>query len=243
MSDTEGQNKYDQGVDTHMTTRVAALAVSLSALLGVSMLGHSPAQAATRTAIARVSTASSKNTSRRCRRTIRKRRPSRVARATPRTVSSCRYPTASGAPFGTVSPYRLIVADPKEGSVGFFIKGDENGVDRARRHATQSREAGNHRDRELRRAPHRTPSVARAAALLGPEILGDTTRKQFVTAMPPDKRRSREAALGDREQLLHGAGEQPRGQGAEFCGRLSAHRERLADHPPSGRRGREARAR
>jgi len=191
VSNTAGQNKCDQGVDTLMTTRFAALAASFSALLGVSMLTQAPAQAA------------SGDCDRACLNGIVEKyiaalqahdpKQAPIARGTRYSENGVELPLPDGLwrTFAKLSPYRLIVADPREGSVGFFIKGDENGVTvlvgtRLKVVKQEITEIESY-------AARLTNTVGgAAAALLGPEILGDTTRKQFVTAMAPEKRRSRD---------------------------------------------------
>jgi hypothetical protein len=91
---------------------------------------------------------------------------------------------------GKVGVYRLIVADPKEGSVGFFIKAQEN--DSPVLVATRLKVVNSQiTEIESYGARLSTTTGGAVAALLGPEILGDVTRKQFTTTVPPDKRRSR----------------------------------------------------
>ncbi len=117
-----------------------------------------------------------------------------IARGTRYTENGVELPLPDGLwrTVGTIGPYRLIVADPKEGSVGFFIKGDENGTKvlvgtRLKVVKQQITEIESY-------AARLSNTVGgAAAALLGEEILGDTTRKQFVTEVPKEKRRSREA--------------------------------------------------
>jgi hypothetical protein len=89
-----------------------------------------------------------------------------------------------------IGPYRLFVTDVKTQNVGVFLKGQENGttvlfsarlrIDRGRITEAESY------------AARLSNTVGGAqAALLGPEVLGDAPRKQFVTALPPQQRKSR----------------------------------------------------
>jgi hypothetical protein len=192
VRDAERQNKYDQGVDTLMTTRFAALALSLSALLGVSILAHAPARAAT----ADCDRACLNGIVEKYVAALQARDPKQapIARGTRYSENGVDLTLPDGLwrTVGKVSPYRLVVADPKEGSVGFFIKADENGttvlvgtrLKVVKQEITEIESYGARLSNTVGGAN---------AALFGPEILGDTTRKQFVTAMAPEKRRSREA--------------------------------------------------
>jgi hypothetical protein len=92
---------------------------------------------------------------------------------------------------GSIEKYRLFVTDPQERTVGFFVKAQENGAPVLI--ATR-----------LKVVSHRITEIesigARLGATLGggpsgvPRVdqLGDAPRKQFVTPLPPDKRRTRE---------------------------------------------------
>lgn len=93
-----------------------------------------------------------------------------------------------------IGPYRLFVTDVKTQNVGVFFKGQENGttvlfsarlkVDRGRITEAESY------------AARLSNTVGGAqAALIGPEVLGDAPRKQFVTDLPADKRLPREELM------------------------------------------------
>jgi hypothetical protein len=91
----------------------------------------------------------------------------------------------------SVGTYRLVVADPDAGSVGFFTKAVENGapVLFATRLAV----------REQRISEIESVAARLTATLAGvpggePRVdqLGDAPRSQFVTELPPGKRRTRE---------------------------------------------------
>lgn len=90
----------------------------------------------------------------------------------------------------SVGKYRLIVADPQEGSVGFFAKAVENGAPVLLATRLKVRH---------RRISEIESVVARLSATIGggpggePRVdqLGDTPRKQFLTPLPPGHRRSR----------------------------------------------------
>jgi hypothetical protein len=92
---------------------------------------------------------------------------------------------------GSFGTYRLLVADPKEGSVGFFVKAVENGA----------RVLVGTRLKVVDKQITEIESVAsRLAATIGggpssqPRVdqLGDTPRKQFLETLPANKRRTRE---------------------------------------------------
>jgi hypothetical protein len=91
----------------------------------------------------------------------------------------------------SIGPYRLFVTDPKEGSVGFFIKAMENGTTvlvstRLKVVRGQITEMESY-------AARLSNTVGGAqAALLGPEVLGDSPRKQFLTTIPQEQRLSRD---------------------------------------------------
>ena len=115
-----------------------------------------------------------------------------IAKGTRYTENGVELPLPDGLwrTVGTIGVYRLIVADPNEGSVGFFLKAQENDSPvlfstRLKIVKQQITEIESYVARLTN-----TPGGA-VAALLGPEILGDTTRKQFTTTVPPEKRRSR----------------------------------------------------
>jgi hypothetical protein len=115
-----------------------------------------------------------------------------IAKGTRYTENGVELPLPDGLwrTVGTIGPYRLIVADPKEGSVGVFLKSDENGTTAL---VGTRLKIVKQQITEIESYVARLSSTVggAAAALFGPEILGDTTRKQFVTAVPADKRRSR----------------------------------------------------
>jgi hypothetical protein len=90
-----------------------------------------------------------------------------------------------------VGQYRLFVADPREGSIGFFVKASENGAPLLV--ATRLKVTG-------QRIQEVETVVARLGATIGggpsgpPRVdqLGDTPRPQFLTALPAGQRRSRQ---------------------------------------------------
>jgi hypothetical protein len=90
----------------------------------------------------------------------------------------------------SVGAYRLFVTDPKAGSVGFLVKAQENGAPVL---------VGT----RLAVASHRITEIESIVARLGATVgggpstlartdqLGESPRKQFLTALPPDRRRTR----------------------------------------------------
>jgi hypothetical protein len=91
----------------------------------------------------------------------------------------------------SVGQYRLLVVDPQEGSVGFFIKAAENGAPVLV--ATRLKVVG-------RQIVEMESIASRLSATVGggpsglPRVdqLGDAPRAQFLTTLAPSQRRSRE---------------------------------------------------
>ncbi len=87
--------------------------------------------------------------------------------------------------------YRLFVTDPQQGSVGFFVKIQENGAPvlvgtRLKVVHNQITEIESYASRltaTIGGGPSSAPRV---------DQLGDAPRKQFLAPLPPDKRRTRE---------------------------------------------------
>jgi hypothetical protein len=91
----------------------------------------------------------------------------------------------------SIDKYRLFVSDPKEGQIGFFAKGTENGA--AVLIATRLKIAGGKITEIESYVPRLTDTITGGPSSVKREDkLGDTPRKQFVTALPPDKRLSRD---------------------------------------------------
>lgn len=92
---------------------------------------------------------------------------------------------------GGIGAYRLVVADPQEGSVGFFAKGEENGapvliatrLKVVNRQITEAESVVPRLTATIAGGPSSQPRV---------DQLGDAPRKQFVTPLPPGQRRTRE---------------------------------------------------
>ena len=89
-----------------------------------------------------------------------------------------------------VGRYRLVVADPQEGSIGFFAKASENGAPLL---VATRLQVTDHRIEEVETV------VARLGATVGggpsgePRVdqLGDAPRAQFLTPLPAGRRRGR----------------------------------------------------
>jgi hypothetical protein len=94
----------------------------------------------------------------------------------------------------SIGPYRLFVTDAKEGSVGFFVKAQENGS--MVLFSTRLKVVRGQITEMESYAARLSNTVGGAqAALLGPEQLGDSPRKQFLTAIPPERRLPREKLM------------------------------------------------
>lgn len=173
-----------------MKARFPVLAASI--LLGASTLTHSPAQAA-----------AVDQCDRPCLNSIVEKyiaamalhdpKKAPIAPGTRYTENGVELPLPDGLwrTVGTIGVYRLIVADPKEGSVGFFIKAQENDspVLVGTRLKVVKQEIT---EIESYAARLSNTTGGAVAALLGPDILGDAARKQFITVLPPAQRRSRD---------------------------------------------------
>ena len=110
-----------------MTTRHAVLAVSVATLLGVSMLAHSPRAGA---ASGDCDRACLTGSAEKYVGALLANDPSKapIARGTRYTENGVELPLPDGLwrTVGPIGPYRLFVADPRKGSIGFFIKAQEN---------------------------------------------------------------------------------------------------------------------
>jgi hypothetical protein len=91
----------------------------------------------------------------------------------------------------SVGKYRLVVADPRESTVGFFAKAVENGAPVLV--ATRLRLA-NRRITEIESIASRLTATLGGgpSGLAREDQLGDSPRTQFVTSLPVDQRHSRE---------------------------------------------------
>ena len=91
----------------------------------------------------------------------------------------------------SVGKYRLIVADPRESTVGFFVKAVENGAPVLV--ATRLRLA-DHRITEIESIASRLSATLGGgpSGLLREDQLGESPRAQFVTPLPANERHSRE---------------------------------------------------
>ncbi len=91
----------------------------------------------------------------------------------------------------SVGAYRLVVADPTEGSIGFFAKASENGAPVLV--ATRLKVVG-HQISEIESIASRLTATIGGGPSSQPRVdqLGDTPRKQFLEPLPENKRRTRE---------------------------------------------------
>ena len=91
----------------------------------------------------------------------------------------------------SIGVYRLFVTDPKEGSIGFFVKAQENGapvlvatrLKIVKQQITEIESYASRLTGTIGGGPSSAPRV---------DQLGDAPRKQFVTPLPSDKRHTRE---------------------------------------------------
>ena len=92
-----------------------------------------------------------------------------------------------------IGKYRLYVDDPSGGVVGFFAKAEENGspVLLATRLAILDRKIAEI-ESVVSRASDRPPG---AGGHPRPDVLGDAPRQQFLQALPPESRRSRQEMI------------------------------------------------
>ena len=92
---------------------------------------------------------------------------------------------------GSIGVYRLLVADPKEGSIGFFAKGEENG---AQVLIATRLKVVNQQITEAESIVPRLTATIGGGPSSQPRVdqLGDAPRKQFVTPVPPGQRRTRQ---------------------------------------------------
>ncbi len=91
----------------------------------------------------------------------------------------------------SIGPYRLFVADPQQGEIGFFFKARENGAPVLV--ATRLKIVSGQITEIESFAPRLGATITGGASSV-PRVdeLGDVTRKQFTTPLPPGKRLSRE---------------------------------------------------
>jgi hypothetical protein len=91
----------------------------------------------------------------------------------------------------SIGKYRLYVSDPQQGQIGFFAKGTENGAPVLI--ATRLKVV-NGRITEIESyVPRLSDTISGGpSSVKRTDMLGDAPRKQFVTALPPGKRLSRE---------------------------------------------------
>jgi hypothetical protein len=115
-----------------------------------------------------------------------------IARNTRYTENTVELPLPDGL-WRTVDSfgvYRLFVADPQQGSIGFFVKAQENGapvlvatrLKIVKQQITEIESYASRLTGTIGGGPSSAPRV---------DQLGDAPRKQFVTALPPDKRLTR----------------------------------------------------
>jgi hypothetical protein len=91
----------------------------------------------------------------------------------------------------SIGRYRLFVADPQQGEIGFFVKAQENGAPVL---VATRLKIVNGQITEIESFAPRLGATISGGPSSTPQVdqLGDVTRQQFATAVPPDKRLSRE---------------------------------------------------
>jgi hypothetical protein len=91
----------------------------------------------------------------------------------------------------SIGVYRLFVTDPREGSVGFFVKAQENGAPVL---VATRLKVVNQQITEIESYASRLTGTIGGGPSSAPRVdqLGDAPRKQFVTPLPPQTRRTRE---------------------------------------------------
>lgn len=94
----------------------------------------------------------------------------------------------------SVGVYRLAVADPREGAIGFFVKAQENGapVLVATRLKVVKRQIT---EIESNAARLGATIGGSSSSVLRGDQLGDKPRPQFLTTLPPEQRRTREQLI------------------------------------------------
>jgi hypothetical protein len=113
---------------------------------------------------------------------------------------------------GNVAGYRLLVADTKQGTVGFFVKAQENGAPLL---VATRLKVVDHRIAEIESLASRLTTTVGGgpSGLPREDQLGDAPRRQFVTTLPLAERHSREqlAAIVNRYfgGLENNAGDKP----------------------------------
>ncbi|HUK00909.1 MAG TPA: hypothetical protein VLW26_01370 [Steroidobacteraceae bacterium] len=112
----------------------------------------------------------------------------------------------------SIASYRLFVSDPKESTVGFFIKAEENGAPLLV--GTRLKISGG-------LITEIESNVSRLGTTIGggpgslprEDLLGDAPRKQFVTTQPPGERHTREQLIAIANSYFTGiennSGEKP----------------------------------
>src|SRR5690242_13905757 len=91
----------------------------------------------------------------------------------------------------SIGKYRLYVSDPQQGQIGFFAKGTENGAPVLI--ATRLKVVNGKITEIESYVPRLGDTISSGpSSVKRTDMLGDAPRKQFVTALPPDKRLPRE---------------------------------------------------
>src|SRR6478735_3652513 len=116
-----------------------------------------------------------------------------IAKGTRYTENAVTLPLPDGIwrTADSIGKYRLFVSDPQQGQIGFFAKGTENGA--AVLIATRLKVVNGQITEIESYVPRLTDTITGgASSVKRKDMLGDVTRKQFVTSVPADKRLSRD---------------------------------------------------
>lgn len=119
-----------------------------------------------------------------------------IARGTRFTENGVELPLPDGLwrTVESIPSYRLTVADPKEGAVGFFVKAQENGapVLLATRLKVVKRQITEIESNAARLGA--TVGGGPSSVLRGDQ-LGESPRSQFLATLPPNQRRTRDQLI------------------------------------------------
>jgi len=116
-----------------------------------------------------------------------------IAKGTRYTENAVDLPLPDGLwrTLDSIGKYRLYVSDPQQGGIGFFAKGTENGAPVLI--ATRLKVVDGQITEIESYVPRLTDTItAGPSSVKRTDMLGDTPRKQLTTALPADKRMSRE---------------------------------------------------
>ncbi len=165
-----------------------------------------------------------------------------IAKGTRYTENAVTLPLPDGLwrTVDSIGKYRLYVSDPQQGQIGFFAKGTENGAPVLI--ATRLKVVDGQITEIESYVPRLTDTItAGPSSVKRTDMLGDAPRKQFVTALPANKRLPRQKLASIANSYWAGL-ENNHGEKvppfADDCVRLG---ERYADVRRAAGAGRQAR--